>query len=349
MSKTIKIAGRTIQDGSPIFIIAEAGVNHNGRMDLAKKLVDTAKRIGADAVKFQTFRAEDLVTADAPQADYQKKMDRARSQFEMLKKLELSETQFFELFEYCRKQKIIFLSTPFDLASAEFLSLLGVPAYKVGSGEITNFMLLRQVARYQKPIVLSTGMSSLQEVQEAVNVIDKQGNKELILLHCTSNYPTKFEEVNLRAMLTLKKKFNVMTGYSDHTPGIEVAIAATAMGACVIEKHLTLNRDLPGPDHSASLVPQEFQKMVEAIRNVEKAKGDGIKKPNPSEIAIQKVARKSLVAACDIGKGIIITPEMLTVKRPGTGIAPKWIHRLTGKEARVAIPKDKIFSWDFVR
>ena len=349
MAKGIKIGNRVIAEQCPVFIIAEAGVNHNGQIAMAKKLVDSAKRIGADAIKFQTFRAEELVTANAPKAEYQKKTDAHPSQYAMLKKLELSEDQFSQLFEYSQKKGIMFLSTPFDRISAEFLALLGLPAYKIGSGELTNVPLLQQVAQFKKPIILSTGMSSLEEVVEAVKTIHKEGNRELILLHCTSNYPTKYEEVNLNAMLTLRNKFDVAVGYSDHTLGIEISVAAVALGACVIEKHLTLDKNLPGPDHKTSLEPQEFQKMVEAIRNVEKARGNGIKKPNPSEIAIQKVARKSIVAACDIEKGVTITSDMLTVKRPGTGIEPKWLQRLTGKRAKTIIRKDQIFSWDIVQ
>lgn len=347
--RLIKIGDHPVGDHKRVFIIAEAGVNHNGRLHLAKQLVEKAKAAGADAVKFQTFNTEELVSLEAPKADYQKRAVPGKSQFEMLEQLKLSEAEFEELFDYCKKQKIIFLSTPFDLKSAEFLDKLGVAAFKIGSGDLTYVSLLEQIARYQKPIILSTGMATIREVKEAVKIIYAAGNKRLILMHCTSNYPAQYKDVNLRAMVSLKKQLGVPAGYSDHTEGIEIPIAAVCLGACVIEKHLTLDKNLRGPDHAASLNPVEFARMVRSIRHVELSMGDGIKKINPSEIPMRKVARRSIVAAEHIPQGVKITPAMLAIKRPGTGIEPKWINRLTGRKTKVVVRKDQIFSWDFVR
>ena len=341
----IKINNRKIGKNQPVLIIAEAGVNHNGSLRLAKKMVATAKKTGADAIKFQTFKAEDLVLRHAPKAEYQKKTVPGKSQFEMLKELELSETEFEELFNYCKKQKIIFLSTPFDFKSAEFLYKLGVSAFKIGSGDLTNLPLLTQVARYRKPVILSTGMATLEEVKEAVRTIYLSGNKKLILLHCTSNYPAKYRDVNLRAMDTLKQRFNIIVGYSDHTQGIEVTIAAVAKEACVIERHFTLDKTLPGPDHKASLEPDEFREMVSSIRNIEKALGRSTKKPTKTELRIKKVIRKSIVATKDIPKRMKITKKMLAIKRPGTGIKPKYLDQLIGRQARRNIKKDTIITW----
>ena len=324
-----------IGNNRPVFIIAEAGINHNGSLDLAKKMIDAAKSCGADAVKFQTFRTEDLVVKD-------KNTD---SHFRMLKKLELNEKEFESLNSYCKNKNIIFLSTPFDSKSAEFLYKLRIPAFKIASGELTNLPLLRQIALYNKPIILSTGMSTLKEVREAVGVIYSTGNKKLILLHCTSNYPAKYEDVNLKAMDTLKKEFNVAVGYSDHTQGIEVSVAAVAMGACVIEKHFTLDKIFSGPDHKASMEPEEFRGLVEAIRNIEKATGSGVKKPSQSEKKIKGIARKSIVAACDIKSGASLTPAMLSIKRPGTGIEPRYIKRLLNRKILTDIKEGQILTW----
>jgi N-acetylneuraminate synthase/N,N'-diacetyllegionaminate synthase len=347
-NKEIKIRNRKVGNNQPVFIIAEAGVNHNGSLKLAKRMIDSAKNCGVDAVKFQTFKTEEVVTRDAPKAEYQKASAPAESQFEMIKKLELSEPAFRELSDYCRKKKIIFLSTPFDFQSARFLYKLGVPAFKIGSGELTNIPLLLQIAQYGKAVILSTGMSDLKEVKDAVRVIYSTKNKKLILLHCTSNYPAKFEDINLRAMDTLKKKFNVPIGYSDHTKGIEVAIAAVAMGACVIEKHFTLDNNLPGPDHKASITPAELKCMVKSVRNIEKSLGNGIKEIRKSELEIKKVARKSIVASVDIPKGMILSKEMLVIKRPGTGIEPKFLGRIIGKRLKKNILEDKILTWDLL-
>ncbi len=325
----------------PVFIIAEAGVNHNGELKLAKKLVDAAKKAGADAVKFQAFKADELVTKSAPAAKYQ----RARSQYEMLKKLELSEKQFKQLSAYCRKKKIIFLATPFSLRAAIFLNRLSIKIFKISSGDLTDLPFLADIAHFKKPIILSTGMADLAEVKEAVKTILTAGNKSLALLHCTSNYPTKYEDVNLKGMATLKRTFDLIVGYSDHTPGIEIALAAVANGAKIIEKHFTLDKKLPGPDHQASLEPKEFVAMVKGIRHIEQSLGDGIKKARKSEIEVRKIARKSLVAVADIAKGVRISRQMLTAKRPGTGIAPKYLKKIIGQRTKKKISAGKVLVW----
>jgi len=270
MKKKIKIANKLIGNGEPVFIIAEAGVNHNGNINLAKKLIDIAKKAGADAVKFQTWLTEEIVTKDAEGAEYQMKTANAKeTQYEMLKKLELSQNDFRELKKYADKKKIIFLSTPDEEKSADFLFKLDVPAFKIGSGEVTNLPYLKHIAKKKKPIILSTGTATLNEVKEAVNTIKKAGNDKIVLLHCTTNYPCPLEEVNLRAMSTLKKEFALPVGHSDHTLGIIVPIMATTLGATVIEKHFTLDKNLPGPDHKASLEPNELREMVKIIRDTE--------------------------------------------------------------------------------
>ena len=318
------------------FIIAEAGVNHNGSLELAKKLVDVAAEAGADAVKFQTFKAEAVVSHFAPKAEYQKQStDANESQLEMIKKLELSYEDFEELFRYCKNRGIIFMSTPFDIESAGFLKDLGVEIFKIPSGEITNYLLLKEIGSYGKEVILSTGMADLGEIEDALEVLTTAGTpkEKITVLHCNTEYPTPYEDVNLRAMLTIKEAFKVKVGYSDHTLGIEIPVAAVALGACVIEKHFTLDKNLPGPDHRASLEPEELKAMVRAIRNVEKALGSGIKKPSPSELKDLPIARKSIVARRAIKKGEIFTEENLTVKRPGTGISPMRWNEVLGRKA----------------
>lgn len=327
------------------FIIAEAGVNHNGNLELAKKLIDAAAQAQADAVKFQTFKTENLLVPAAPKAQYQRQTTGgSESQWEMLRGLELSHRAHGELLAYCRQKNILFLSTPFDEESADFLDSLGVTRFKLPSGEITNIPFLRHVAGKRKPIILSTGMSYLEEVRDAVNAIVAEGHRDITLLHCVSSYPAPFAELNLKAMETLKKEFALPVGLSDHSPGTEAALAAVALGAVMIEKHLTLDRNLPGPDHRASLEPHEFEALVAGIRRVESALGDGIKEPQPSEMDTRNVARKSLVARCDIPSGTRLEPHMLVVKRPGTGFAPKEIIRFLGKTSRRSIVKDEIIS-----
>jgi len=309
-------------------IIAEAGVNHNGSIEYAKKLIDVAKDSGADYVKFQTFKAQSLVTKTAEKAEYQKNLTKYdESHFEMIKNLELDRDAHEELMEYCKQKKILFLSTAFDNDSIDLLAELNIPFYKIPSGEITNMPYLRHVGRMGKPIVMSTGMSTLDEVSTALYILLEAGAKidNVTILHCNTEYPTPMEDVNLKAMITIREKLGVSIGYSDHTNGIEVSIAAVAMGATVIEKHFTLDRKLPGPDHAASLEPYELKEMVTSIRNIEIAMGDGIKKPSPSELKNISIARKSLVAKKPIKKGEILSETNLTAKRPGLGISPmKW-------------------------
>lgn len=315
-------------------IIAEAGVNHNGDLNLAKKLVDAAVDAGADVVKFQTFKAIDLATAQAEQATYQKKaLHQAQSQLQMLQRLEFKTEHHLEIISYCDRKGIEFLSTPFDLKSITFLQSLNLQRWKIPSGEITNLPYLRQIAVSKKPVILSTGMSSLGEIEEALKALENSGlpRSLITLLHCTTEYPAPIKEVNLRAMHTLRQAFKVAVGYSDHTPGIAVPTAAVALGATVIEKHLTLDHNLPGPDHLASLEPDQFASMVTAIRNIEQALGNGIKSPTPSELLNIPVVRKSLVASRPISAGELFTEDNLTTKRPGTGISPmfwdEWIGR----------------------
>jgi len=332
---------------SRVFIIAEAGVNHNGSTEMALRLVDAARASGADAVKFQTFRAERLATAEAHKAAYQERTtDGTESQFEMLRRLELSEEAHKTLIKHCRQAGIQFLSSPFDLPSVDFLHSVDVPCFKVPSGEITNYPLLQKVARTGRPVILSTGMSTLGEVEEAVQVLQAAGTSELTLLHCVTEYPAPFAEVNLRAMHTLRTAFGLPVGYYDHTPGTEIAIAAVSLGAVVIEKHFTLDRSLPGPDHAASLEPVEVGQMVAAIRNVEAAMGTGIKAPAPCERPNISVARKSVVAARNLPAGHRLAPGDLDIKRPGSGLASKFMPALTGRTLRVDVARDELITWD---
>lgn len=330
-----------------VFIIAEAGVNHNGRLNLAYQLIDVAKDAGADAVKFQTFKTENVVSKLANKAEYQKKTTGSNeSQFEMIKKLEISFDDFVKLKKYCDKKEIIFLSTPFDHQSIDFLYDL-IDIYKIPSGEIINHPYLKHIAAKNKPIIMSTGMANLGEVEEAINTIRGVNSKAKIsLLHCTTNYPTPYEEVNLKAMQTLAVAFKLTVGYSDHTLGIEVPVAAVAMGAKIIEKHFTLDKKLSGPDHKASLEPSELREMVKAIRNIEMALGDGIKKPNKSEIEIMEVARRSLIATRDIRVGEIIKESDITIKRPGTGIPSKFKEIIIGMKLINDIGQDEPFRWE---
>lgn len=318
------------------YIIAEAGVNHNGSIELAKNLVDKAKEAGADCVKFQTFKANQIVSKIATKADYQKKQTgSSESQHEMLKKLELSFDEFINLNNYCKEAGIEFLSTAFDFESIDFLNQLGMQVWKIPSGEITNLPYLIKIAKLNKKVILSTGMSTMREIEDAVNILKDHGASELIILHCTTEYPTPYEDVNLNAMLAIKEKFGCEIGYSDHTMGIEVPIAAVALGAKVIEKHFTLDRNMDGPDHKASLEPSELKLMVDAIRNIELSMGTGVKEPTSSEKKNIAIARKSIVANQSIKKGEILTETNLTVKRPGNGISPmKWYEIIGSKAIR---------------
>lgn len=349
MMQQLTIGKKELGSQHPCFIIAEAGVNHNGNTALAKKLIDAAIEAGADAVKFQTFKAENIVTPTAEKADYQKHTTGAgESQYEMIKKLELSETDFRDLSDYATEAGIIFLSTPFDEESVDLLDQIGVPAFKVPSGEITNFPLLKKIAQKSKPIILSTGMATLGEVEEALNYLKKHGAEEIVLLHCTTSYPAPVASVNLCVMETLRYAFQVPVGYSDHTEGITIPIAAATMGACVIEKHFTLDRTLPGPDHKASLEPRELTAMVKAVRDVELARGNGIKGPTEEEEAIKRVARRSIVAKCDISAEKSLAGDDLTIKRPGTGIEPRYFDSILQMRARVPIQKDQVIQWDMI-
>lgn len=306
-----------------VFIIAEAGVNHNGSFELAKQLVDKACEAGVDCVKFQTFKPENLVNKNAQKAKYQiKNTGNSESQLDMLKKLSLTFDNFKELKEYCDKKGTMFLSTPFDLESIDFLADLGIKIFKIPSGEITNLPYLKKINSHKKEVILSTGMSTLDEIQDALNILK---DCKVSLLHCTTEYPCPYDNVNMKAMLTMKDKFNLPVGYSDHTQGIEIPIMAVAMGATIIEKHFTLDKNMEGPDHKASLEPDELKQMVKEIRNVEKAFGSGVKEPQESEKKNIKIARKSIVAKCDIKKGDLFSESNLTCKRPGNGISPmKW-------------------------
>lgn len=325
-------------------IIAEAGVNHNGNINLAKRLVDVAKEAGADIVKFQTADLESLVSACAEMADYQKKnIGQTESQKEMLSKLLLSYDEFIELERYCGQVGIQFLSTPFDVKSIDFLEPL-VKMWKIPSGEITNLPYLEKISQTWKPIILSTGMSELKEINNALKILRSNGNKDITLLHCTTEYPAPYGETNLRAMYILEREFSCPVGYSDHTSGIEISVAAAAMGAVVIEKHLTLDKNMQGPDHKASIEPDELARLVKAIRHVDQALGCERKEPMPSEIKNRTVARKSIVAARDIKKGEIFREENLTTKRPGDGISPMKWHEVLGTTAVRDFKRDELIE-----
>lgn len=330
-------------------IIAEAGVNHNGSLDLAKQLVKKAFEAGVDYVKFQTFKSEKVVSKNAKKADYQIENTgkKEESQLEMVKKLELSYDDHQVLIDYCHELGIKFFSTAFDFDSIEYLHSLGLGLWKIPSGEVTNYPFLKRIAAYNEKTILSTGMCDMEDVRAAVDALYKNGlsKENLILLHCNTEYPTPFEDVNLKAMDALREEFGVEVGYSDHTKGIEVPIAAVALGATVIEKHFTLDRTLPGPDHKASLEPDELKAMVSAIRNIEKAVGgDGTKHVSESERKNIAIARKSIVAACDIKAGDVFTEENLTVKRPGSGVSPMRWEEVLGMKAKRDFNEDELIE-----
>ena len=330
-----------------VFVIAEAGVNHNGCLDLAYKLVDVAVEAGADAVKFQTFKAEQVISRYAEKAEYQKETtDASESQLEMVKKLELNREAHEKLMAYCRDKGIEFLSTPFDLESIDLLIELGIKTLKIPSGEITNLPYLRKIGALGKKVIMSTGMATLEEVRMALEVlVNGRAQKENItILHCNTEYPTPFEDVNLRAMLTMKDKLGVKVGYSDHTLGIEVSVAAVALGAEVIEKHFTLDKTSEGPDHKASLEPDELKAMIRSIRNIERAMGSGVKRPSLSELKNIMIARKSIIAAKDIKKGEIFTGKNITVKRPGNGISPMKWDEVIGQVAMRDFKEDELIK-----
>ncbi len=330
-----------------VFIIAEAGVNHNGSVDLATQLVDVAVDAGADAVKFQTFKAENIISRYAPKANYQQETtNKNESQLEMVRRLELSPAEHKELIKYCKTKGIIFMSAPFDLESIDLLLELGLETMKIPSGEITNLPYLRKIGGLGKRIIMSTGMADLKEIEDALNILLQSGTDrtDITILHCNTEYPSPFEDVNLPAMLTIKNAMNVNVGYSDHTLGIEVPIAAAALGASVIEKHFTLDKSMAGPDHKASLEPGELKAMVQAIRNVEKASGDGIKKPSSSELSNKQIVRKSIVARKNIQEGEVFTDQNITLKRHGTGISPMMFDEILGKTAKKNFNYDELIE-----
>lgn len=347
MSGEVLIGGRVVGPGRPTLIVAEAGVNHNGDPALARRLVQAAAEAGVDAVKFQTFRAERLTSPAAPKAGYQiETTDPHETQFEMLRRLELSVEAHRELRTECEKHGVMFLSTPFDEASADLLHSLDASAFKLGSGEITNRLLLERVGCMGRPVILSTGMSYLGEVEGALRILAESGCREVVLLHCVSNYPTDPANVNLRAMETMARAFGVPVGFSDHTPGLETALAAVALGACVIEKHFTIDRNLPGPDHRSSLEPVELRRLVTGIRLVEAALGDGVKRPAPAEADNRRVIRRSLAAAADLPSGAVLTRDVLRALRPATGISPLLLDAVVGRRLKRPLRADDIIVWD---
>jgi N,N'-diacetyllegionaminate synthase len=326
---------RPIGENAPCFIIAEAGVNHNGSLDLAKQLIDVAHDAGADAVKFQTFKAEKLVTESTPKAEYQQKnTGNDESQFAMLQRLELDEQAHLEIDNYCKAKGILFLSTAFDEDSADLLDSLNMPAFKVGSGELTNLPFLEYLARKEKPLIISTGMAYLTEVEEAIQAIEKVVDTPVALLHCVSNYPADDADTNLRAMQTMKQAFDTIVGYSDHTLGIDIPLAAVAMNASIIEKHFTLDRTLPGPDHKASLEPNELKAMVTGIRRIESAMGNGRKIPSKAELGTANVVRRSIIARVNISANTRLEQEHLVIKRPGNGLPSNMLPYIVGRVLR---------------
>ncbi|AXK49636.1 N-acetylneuraminate synthase [Aliarcobacter trophiarum LMG 25534] len=328
-----------------VFIIAEAGVNHNGSIELAKKLIDVAVEAKVDAVKFQTFKAENLVSKNAQKADYQKETtSKEESQFEMIKKLELDVKTHKELISYCNSKNIMFLSTPFDHDSIELLNDLGLEIFKIPSGEITNLPYLRHIGKLNKKVILSTGMANIGEIEDAIDILINSGTKKenITVLHANTEYPTPMEDVNLRAMLTIGNTFDIEFGYSDHTLGIEVPTAAVALGASCIEKHFTLDKTMEGPDHKASLEPDELKAMVKAVRNIEKALGNSVKKPSQSESKNKPIARKSIVAKSRIKKGEVLNENNLVIKRPGNGISPMRWDEVIGTIASKDYKEDEL-------
>jgi len=345
----MQIGNKIVDVDQPTYIVGEIGVNHNGDLALAKKLIDIASEAKVDAVKFQTLNAAKYISTYAPKAKYQlATTDHQESQVNMVRRYELSKDQHVELMAYCKHVGISFFSTPFDFSGADLLDELDVAVYKIPSGEITNLPLIQHIAEKGRPIILSTGMSFLGEVEQAVDLIQKTGCNDLVLLHCVSNYPAQPVDANLKAMHTMSQAFGVPVGYSDHTPGIEVSIAAVTLGACMIEKHFTLDKDLEGPDHQASLEPGELKSLVQAIRNVELCLGDGIKIPKPSETNTREVARKSLVATRLLSSGTVLTKDCIDIKRPGTGISPIELKYVLGKKINQDINEDELLSWEMI-
>lgn len=349
MVAKVKIGDKLVGEGGPVFIVAEAGSNHDGKLEQAKQLIDVAVNAGADAVKFQTFSADKIVAKVGPKTGYMEKVSEKESVYEIFKRIELPREWHRELAEYASKKGLIFLSSPFDEDAVDLLDELGVPAFKVASGELTNLPFIKYMARKGKPLIVSTGAATMNEVGEAVSVIKGAGNKKIVLLHCVANYPAAPEDVNLLAMSALKQKFRLPVGYSDHTLGIAAPLAAAALGAVMIEKHFTLSRKLPGPDHFYALEPQELKMMVNGIRAVEKMRGTPTKKPVKTEQEIRKLARRSIFAKVNIPAGAIIKKEMLAVLRPAVGLEPTHLDSVVGKRAKVAIERNTAITWDKVQ
>jgi N,N'-diacetyllegionaminate synthase len=344
MSAHVRIGSRRVGPGERVFVIAEAGVNHNGEVELARQLVEAAAAAGADAVKFQTFRAEAVAATSAPKAAYQVETTGSdNSQLDMLRSLELGEQAYVELKRRAEERGLIFLSTPFDAASVALLDRLEVEAFKVSSADLTNIPLLEEIGSRGRPVLLSTGMADLEEIASALDVLPRA---RTILLHCVSAYPAPPQEANLRALRTMADRFGIPVGYSDHTIGHEVALAAIALGACVLEKHVTLDRTLPGPDHRASLEPSELAELIRSARTVEASLGDGVKRPTESELANRSIARRSLHAAADLAAGTVVADEMLVALRPGSGIPPSRIAEVVGRKLARPVAAGEQLSWD---
>ncbi len=349
--RSVEIGGRKVGHGEPVFITAEAGSNHNRDFEQAKRLIDVACEAGADAVKFQTFCAEKVYSKKTPLMSYLKTnnlLKEGETVWDLIKRVELPREWHSKLAEYCKEKKIIFLSTPFDLEAVDQLEKVGMPAYKIASYEITHLPLLKKAAETKKPIILSTGMADLSDIETALDVIYKTGNRQVVLLHCAINYPPKFSDLNLRAMETMRMAFQLPVGFSDHSSGISADIAAVALGACAIEKHYTTSRKLQGPDHSFAIEPDELRAMVKGIRETEQALGSPIKQHTKAEEEMYRLGRRSLVAAKKIQRGTAITQDMIDVKRPGFGIQTKSMEAVIGRIAKVDIEEDDILTWSML-
>lgn len=349
MATKIKIGARFVGEGKPVFIIAEAGSNHDRKLGQAKQLIDVAADAGADAIKFQTFSADKIVARTGPKAGYMEKVSGKESVYEILKRIELPREWHRELANYASKKGLIFLSSPFDEEAVDLLDELGAPAFKVASGELTNLPLIEYMARKGKPMIVSTGAATMNEVEEAVSAIRDTGNKKIVLLHCVANYPAAPEDANLLAMSAIKKKFKLPVGYSDHTLGISASLAAAALGAVMIEKHFTLSRELPGPDHFYAIEPNELKAMVDGIRTAEKMRGTSTKKPVKAEQETRKLARRSIFAKVDIPAGNIIKKEMLVTLRPAIGLEPKHFESIVGKKAKRDIKRYEAITWKKIK
>ncbi|MCB2141092.1 N-acetylneuraminate synthase [bacterium] len=345
-----QLANKMIGKANPIFIIAEVGVNHNGNVDIAIELIRKAKACGADCVKFQTFKAEHIVTNKSPKADYQlKTTNPVESQFDMLKKFELSDGSYQELIRICKEEDIIFMSTPYNLEDIDFLANFGVPAFKVASGQAVEPFFLKYMAKKNKPVLLSTGMCTLSEVDEAVRTIREAGNNQLVLLQCTTNYPSAIEDTNLYAMAAMRDAFDVLVGYSDHTEGLTASIAAAALGASVIERHFTLDKSMPGPDHSSSSDPLEFTQLVKHIRDTERCLGSAVKKPSSAETINAVAMRRSIVASRDISVGSLLTIDNVTLKRPASGLLGNQIAYILGRKAAIEIKAETPIDFGMIQ